>query len=262
MNKKVLLGFVIAFLVIGAVAMAGCTGTDNEKTYIIGVDVTYPPYAMVEDGQYTGFDVEAAKWVAEKEGIKVDFMTIDWDALTTYLSGDKCDMIWSGLSVTESRKAHMDFSKAYDEVQMGVASKKGSDVTLEQVMNGEAVIGVQAGCSAEESLQLLFGADKFKQLVDSKKIVNTYPGFTDSMNDLKIGRTQAVVFDDAGIKEQIAQNPNDFVYLGILEGAPEALAVGVKKGNTELLKIINDGITKLMADPYWEELNAKYFPQE
>lgn len=258
MNKKVLLGFVIAFLVIGAVAMAGCTGTDTQKTYVVGIDV-YEPYSYTDtDGNITGFDVECMKWIANDAGYNVTFEYIDWDAMATYLDTGKRDIICSGLSITDERKEAMDFTNPYWTISIGVVGLADSTATMEDFYAGNVKIGVQQGCSSDEGLEGWLGEELYSKMKAENKIVNTYSTFALAMQDLKNKRVDVVIFDDAGIQTQIANNPGVFKLIGTVEGTEEEFAASVKKGNSELLKILNDGYAKLMASEDWDKLVEKF----
>ena len=79
-KKLVALAAAVATLALSAVMLAGCSGggdaqsadsaaTDGSFTLAVGFDQGYPPYGYVgDDGQFTGFDLELAKAVCEKNG--------------------------------------------------------------------------------------------------------------------------------------------------------------------------------------------------
>ncbi|HJJ35679.1 MAG TPA: transporter substrate-binding domain-containing protein [Methanocorpusculum sp.] len=264
MNKKVLFGALAVLAVVAVVLTAGCTSTTTDPsttakpTYIVGID-DYNPYSYTdESGNIVGFDVECMKWIANAEGYDVKFEYIDWDALTTYLASGKRDIICSGLSVNEERAKYMAFSDPYWSTSIDVVSLADKGYTLQNVYGGKLVIGVQAGCTADESLPDYLGEDNYNKLKSSGMIKNTYATFALAMEDLKNGRVDVVVFDNAGIKEQMNNNPGVFELVGSLEGSIEDFAAAVKIGNTDLLNKINDGYAKLKASPEWNILVLKY----
>ena len=81
--QRNLLGLLV-LLLAGCVLLAGCTGstpatngtneTGLKSKYIIGLDGAYPPYSYAEkDGSFAGFDVDSARWIANKSGFEVEF---------------------------------------------------------------------------------------------------------------------------------------------------------------------------------------------
>ncbi|HJJ39016.1 MAG TPA: transporter substrate-binding domain-containing protein [Methanocorpusculum sp.] len=258
MNKKIILGAVSLLVIFAVVLTAGCVDESDKKTYVVGIDV-YEPYSWTdENGNIVGFDVDCMKWIAEEEGYDVTFDYIDWDALATYLQTGKRDIICSGLSITPDRKEVIDFSDPYWMISIDVVSLAGKNYTMDQFYNGDLKIGVQTGCSAYEGLEGYLGEELYAQMKKDGKIVDTYSTFPLSMQDLKNGRVDVVIFDSAGIKSHMDNNLGIFERVGTIDGTEEYFAAAVKKGNTELLSKLNDGYAKLMASPYWVELVAKY----
>ena len=258
MNKKILLGAVSLLVIFAVIVSAGCVGAGDKKTYVVGIDV-YEPYSYTnENGEIVGFDIDCMKWIAAEKGYEVTFDYIDWDALAVYLQKGQRDIICSGLSITDERAAVIDFTDPYWMITIDVVSLAGKDFTMEQFYNGDLKIGVQTGCSAEEGLKDYLGKELYAQMEKDGKIVNTYSTFALSMQDLKNGRVDVVLFDSAGIKSQIDNNPGVFELVGTVENTEEHFAAAVKKGNNELREILNDGYAKLMASDDWNELVKKY----
>ena len=260
MSKRVFLGFIIAFLVIGAVVSAGCTGTPNneQKIYVVGID-DYKPYSYNDaDGNITGFDVECMKWIANNAGYNVTFKFIDWDAIAIYLNTGKCDIICSGLSITDERKNEMDFSNPYWSISIGVVGLADSKATMDDFYAGNLKIGVQRGCSADKGLKSWLGEELYNKMMKEEKIINRYENFAFSMMDLKNKRVDVVIFDEAAIQSQMADNTCEFKLIGTVKETDEKFAAAVKKGNSELLKILNEGYAKLMVTEDWSKLIEKY----
>ena len=262
MNKKVLFGALALLAIVAVVFTAGCTSTtttDSEKpTYVVGID-DYRPYSYTdENGEIVGFDVDCMKWIADAEGYNVKFEYIDWDALNTYLTSGKRDIICSGLSITEERAAHMAFSEPYWSISIDAVSLAGKNYTMDNLYGGKLTIGVQAGTTADLNLEKYLGSDLYKNMKSLGKIKNTYSTFPLVMEDLKNGRIDVVLFDSAGVSEQVANNPGVYEVIGTIEGTAESFGAAVKPGNTELLQKINDGYAKLKASPDWDVLVAKY----
>lgn len=72
-------------------------GAAESKKLVVGFDKSYPPYGFVgDDGEYTGFDLDLAKAVADKQGWEAG-EAIDWDAKDTLLNSGAINCIWNGL---------------------------------------------------------------------------------------------------------------------------------------------------------------------
>ncbi len=74
------------------------------------------------------------------------------------------------------------------------------------------------------------------------------------------GRVDAAVMNDAPAAEAAAKIAVKIIGEAGIDN--EEFAVGVAKDDPETLKLINEGLDKLMAHPYWQELIDKYKPGE
>jgi len=251
MRTHGILILLVGIVTILAVAGAGCTGT-AEPDYVVGIDAAYPPYSYIDkDGNAQGFDVDSMKWIAEKKGVEVTFLAVDWDAIIPTLQAEKIDMVYAGMTITPKRLEAVNFSNPYWTVNQDVAVREDSNVTLEDVLAGKVILGTQRGCTAaiwiEENLVKngTMSGDNLKLYVDTPAAVS----------DLAIGRVDAVMYDDVSLKDIIAGK--SVKVIGSVE-TMEQFGVAIRKEDTELLEFMNDGIAELQADPYWEELKVKH----
>ncbi len=248
MLKKALLFFTLA-MALSLPALA----QNKDKVYINGIDANFPPFAYIgEDGKATGFDVEAMDWIAKELGFKVEHQPMEWSGIVAALRAKKIDMISSGLSVTEERAKQINFSKSYWVTKQVVVVAADSDLTPEKAVTGGLRIGVQSGTSDAKAMEETNGKDGRKyELVE-------YPSSALAAEDVVNGRIDAAVMNDAPAAEAVEK-----IKVKIIgeAGIPsEEFAVGVNMGDKETLDMVNAGLDKLMADPYWDELVKKYNP--
>ncbi|MCT8338137.1 amino acid ABC transporter substrate-binding protein [Methanoculleus sp. Afa-1] len=254
MRTHGILILLVGIVTVLAVAGAGCTGTTTEPDYVVGIDGAYPPFSYVDkDGNAQGFDVDSMRWIAEKKGVTVTFMAVDWDAIIPTLQAGKIDMVYAGMSITPERQEKVNFSNPYWSVNQDVVAREDSNVTLDDVLAGKAIIGVQRGCTAalwiEENL---VGNEKMP-----KDNLKYYPDTPAAVSDLEIGRIDAVMYDDVSIQDIIKDKPVKTI--GSVETQEqEQFGVAIRKEDTALLEFMNEGIAELQADPYWEELKEKH----
>ncbi len=250
MFKKMLVLFAL-LMALSVPALA----QDKNKVYINGIDANFPPFAYVgPDGQPTGFDVDAINWIAKDMGFQVKHQPMEWSGIVASLKAHKIDMIASGLSKTEERATQINFSEPYWTIKQVVIVPKSSELTLEKVLTTGLKIGVQAGTSDAKAMADTNGKDGRKyELVE-------YPNSALAAQDVLNGRIDAAVMNDAPAADAAAK-----IAVKIIgeAGIPsEIFAVGVAKDDPATLEMINKGLTKLMADPYWQELIEKYKPGE
>ncbi len=243
-------------IVLSALLMAlSVPALAQEKVYVNGIDANFPPFAYIgPDGQATGFDVEAMNWIAKEMGFKVEHKAMEWSGIVASLKARKIDMISSGLSKTEERATQIDFSIPYWTIKQVVVAPKDSKLTAEQALTSGLRIGVQSGTSEAKGLADANGKDGRKyELVE-------YPSAALAAQDTLNGRVDAAVMNDAPAASAAAKL--DIKILGEASLPNEVFAIGVSKDDPETLKMINEGLAKIMSDPYWQELIDKYKPGE
>ena len=221
------------------------------KSYINGIDANYPPHAYVDEtGKPAGFDVDALDWIAKKMGFEVKHQPMDWDGIIPALLAKKIDMVCSGMSVSEERKRSVTFSEPYWSIKKVFVVKKGTKTSVDEIRKGNKRVGVQRGTNEHELLE------KEVESKSSNFTLRFYDSGPMAIEDLLNGRADAVAMDSAPANDAIAKGkPVEIVG----EFAPnDDFAVATRNEDQELRDILNEGFKLLMADPYWQELQAKY----
>ncbi len=227
------------------------TAPAEAKTYINGIDANFPPFAFVdESGKPSGFDVDSVNWIAEKMGFKVTHQPIDWDGIIPALLAKKIDFIASGMSITEERAQKVAFSTPYWVIKQVFVAKADSPLTVDDVLTGKKILGVQRGTTEAEWIKTA-AAEKGWNLE-----LRYYDSAPLAVEDVINGRIHAAAMDDAPAKDAVEKKPVKI--LGTFGMKDEEFGYATRKGDAELLNKINEGLKLLMADPYWEELQGKY----
>ena len=241
----VLVFSLLAFLTASGAAAA-------EKVYINGIDANFPPFAYVDkNGKPDGFDVKSLDWIAKDQGFTVRHQPMDWDGIIPSLNAKKIDMIASGMSITDKRREQVNFTIPYWKIQQVLVAKKGSKLTVGQILDKGNKVGVQRGTTEAKGIEenLIKKGGKNFSLV-------YYDSAPLAIEDVLNGRIVAAAMDDAPAKDAVKKKPVKIV--GQFGMPDEDFGYAVRKEDTELLKKLNAGLKKLMASPYWEELKKKY----
>ena len=90
---------------------------------VVGITEFEPMDYKDADGSWIGFDADMAKLVAEKLGVDIEFVEIDWDRKVDELDGKGIDVVWNGMTLTEGVKAAMECTNAYCENAQVVVTK-------------------------------------------------------------------------------------------------------------------------------------------
>lgn len=229
----------------------GLTPASAEKTYINGIDFGFPPFGYVDKaGNPAGFDVECVNWIAKEMGFKVKHQPMDWDGIIPALNAKKIDFIASGMSATESRKKVVNFSIPYYEVSQVLMVMKDQADDFNTLLTSGKKIGVQRGTNTAKLLKEQVAAGNFKI-----KVVE-YDSTDLSLEDLKIGRIEGSGMDSSIAFEVMKDNP--FKVAGNFDVPSVEYGYAVRKADSDLLDMLNQGLKKLMADPQWQVLKDKY----
>jgi polar amino acid transport system substrate-binding protein len=147
----------------------------------------------------------------------------------------------------------MDFTTPYLENDQVIVVKKDSAIKTKADLAGKNV-GVQKGSSAFDA----FTADPISQQAAA---LNEYPENVSALNDLGIGRIDAVVVDSIVARYYITSESAEFVILSE-SLSPELYGVGIKKGNTELLTQVQDAMDAMVADGTAATISTKWFGED
>jgi len=252
MVKKALFAFVAVALLAGIpfLGLAKQKAAPGKKL-VIATDATWPPMEYVDEytKEIVGFDIDFMKAVADAGGFGVEFKSTAWDGIFAGLATDKYDAIISSVTITEERKKEMDFSKPYVNAgQLLVVQKNLKGVAALADLKGKTA-GAQIGTTGA------FEIEKVKGVT-----LKSYDEIGLAFEDLVNGRIAAVVCDTPVAANYALQNQT---YKGKLKIAgvaftQEFYGVVVKKGNTQVLDMINAGIDKVLNTKKYDELQKKW----
>ncbi len=246
--KKTLVLIMVIFMVV----LPFFTGCQKKVTnnIVIATDATWPPMEMVDTNKnIVGFDIDFMSAVAEAAGFKVEFRNTAWDGIFAGLANSDYDAVISSVTITDDRKKTMDFSIPYINAgQVLIVPKSDNNSKILNDLTGKDV-GAQIGTT---------GAFAIK---DAKGVnLKTYDEIGLAVEDLANGRIAGVVCDSPIAADYVLQNEH---YKGTLKivGVPfteEYYGVAVKKGNSEIVELMNKGIKSVIDSGKAEELKDKW----
>ena len=228
---------------------AGEVTTVNAGKLTMSTNAAFPPYEMTTDsGDFEGIDIEVAGVIAEKLGLELQVDDMEFDAALLSVQQGKADMVMAGVTVTDERKAVMDFSDSYATGIQSIIVPNGSDIASPDDLAGKK-IGTQRGTTGYIYCSDDFGDDA----------VVAYDSGLTAVQALNNGQVDAVVIDNAPAKEYVAANPG----LKVLDTsyAEEDYAIGLAKGSA-LEDAINAALEELKADGTLQSIVDKYITAE
>jgi polar amino acid transport system substrate-binding protein len=252
-KKKIISLVLISALLIGAVAISGCT-QQKANTIIVGTSSDFKPFEYkAANGTIIGFDIDLITRILRDEGYNVTVQDIGFDSLIPSLQAGKIDVIAAGMTITQERKGQVDFSNPYYEANQSVLVKVGSGVNITKINDlANYKLGAQTGTTGWQWINDTFVATG---KITQDKFIG-YALYPEAVADLIAGRVGAVVIDSP-VAKAFTLTGNVKIVLNITTN--ESYGFAVKKGNTALANKIDTGLATVMASPYWNDLIQKYF---
>ena len=258
--KKIFLPLLLMIFLI-----SGCGGgkqdsqqTNNinaKKIITIGLDDEYAPFGFRdENGQLIGFDIDMAKEVAKRMGVKFEFKPIDWNNKEIELNSGHIDIIWNGLDITPERQRHILYSKPYMDNRQVLLVKLGDDTKFysEYDLEGKTV-GTQAGSNSETYIE------QNKKLKDGFKSFKTYPTFKQAFADLREEQVQVLIVDELAARYEMNKIPKQFEVIELTIGPVTEIGIGFRKNDTELRDSIQKVFDAMVKDGTAKKMSEKWF---
>ena len=230
--------------------------TVEEGKLHMSTNAAFPPYEMTtDDGGFEGIDVEVAAAIAEKLGLELVVDDMGFDAALTAVQTGQSDIAMAGITVTPDREEVMDFSNSYATgVQVVIVPEDSPIQTIDDLANAE-MIGCQAATTG-----YIYASDTPENGGYGEDHVTAYENGALAVMALVNGQIDAVIIDNEPAKAFVEANEG----LKILETpwVEEEYAIGVAKGNTDLLNAINAVMDELKADGTFQSIVDKYITAE
>ncbi len=249
MKKIITFTLIALFAFTSLFAQGAKEALSKEKVYTVAVSSDYPPLEYTdENGSLCGYEVELIQAVADAAEIKVQFVNAAFDEIITGIENDKYDIGASGFAITDERKKSVDFTSPVIHFTLSIITKDdNTDISSVSDLEGKKV-GVQSGSFCQSACE------------EAGLTPSIYDKAPNAILDLADGKLDAVVFGSV-----VAENyvHNDETYSKVLKIAASFensydMAIAVKKGNTELLSLLNDGLKKVEESGEMSLLKSKY----
>lgn len=230
---------------------------------IIGITLFAPMNYYDEDNNFVGFDTELAAKVAERLGVEVSFVEINWDSKEIELSSKNIDCIWNGLTITEDRKKNMGITEPYLENTNALVMKAdredeimssgmaGLTVTAEQGSTNEEVVMGTAEGDAEAEVS---GAEYFK---DANYV--TSDSQAKAMMEVKSGTADVAVVDTVAAAAMVGPGTDyeDLVMNTDTKFVQQYFGIGFRQ-NSDMVEKVNEIIDDLYEEGVVAEIAEKY----
>ncbi|ELA09309.1 putative ABC transporter substrate binding protein [Moraxella macacae 0408225] len=225
------------------------------KVYTVAVDADFPPFTYLDqNGKPTGYDVDLINAIAKNANMNIQLIRKNWSEFPQALDKGQVDLWIAGISVSEERKPIIDYSEPYLTYNTGVLTKKDK--------KGMAINQTNLAEQRLIALQGTVDFDYAKTLVNKpenlKGISTTFLG----MKEVLTNKADAFINNDRVLQYHVKQYPNynfRVFDLDTKKSSAGSLGIAVKKGNTELVQKLNQGLASIKQDGTYAKINQQWF---
>lgn len=219
----------------------------------IAMEGTWAPWTYHdENNNLVGYDVEIGQKIAEKLGVKANFIEVDWDGIFAGLDAKRYDIACNGVELTDERKQKYDFSEPYAFTHTALIVKKDNNsIKSYEDLKGKRTTNSIGSTYAE--LAESFGAN-----------VITIDSFDQTLELVEQGRADATLNDNATFYYYQKIKPKNDFKVAVLTDDASKVAIPMRKGEeTASLRIeINNIIEEMKQNGELTEISKKYFGED
>jgi len=251
--------FIVALAMVGAMcdaALAADTLADVKKNGVLvaGVKDSLPPFGSVDPKtkEYIGYDIDFIKYIAKKLGVKVELKPVSSANRMPMLMESRVDILACTMTKNPERAKQIDFSYTYFLTGQKFLTKKGTVKTLKDLEGKK--IGTAKGSTSEQNV---------KKAVPSATILS-FDDYPQGALALQQGKVIAVTTDEsilAGLLGKFEKNPASKGQFEIpeLSISEEPYGIGMRKGDTNFVKFVNDTILEMEKNGEAAKIFEKWF---
>lgn len=249
--KTILKALTVVTITVSVVACSTGENTSSQDTLanikkrdriVIGVKTDYTPYAFIDaNSQNTGLEIDIARYIAKEilgSDTKVEFVPVVASNRIQLLKQGKLDLVIATMTITDERKREIDFSEPYYAAGTGLLTRKNSGISTWENLKGKKVCGIQ-------------GSFYNKDLTEMGIEMVNFPGTAEAYTALKDGRCVGFAYDNSALVGKLLEpnwSKNWHQPLPVIFSKPWGM--GIRKGDTVLLKTVNDAILKMEGEGF------------
>jgi polar amino acid transport system substrate-binding protein len=219
-------------------------------TLTVGTLSDAPPSVCINAaGQFTGFDNELLRAIADRLGLEIKFVGTDFSGLLAQVAGRRFDAGSSSITTTEARRKTVGFTNGYDFGYFSLVVPAGSPITgFGELREGQR-IGVVQGTVQESYVIDTLGLQPVK-----------FPDYNTVYASLKTRQIDAWVAPSQQAQGTVRAG-DPAVIVENTFSLDNFVAYAVAKDNAPLIDALNAGLDAVIADGTWSRLYADWVPR-
>ncbi|MCA0156544.1 ABC transporter substrate-binding protein/permease [Tsukamurella sp. M9C] len=244
---RVLLVLIAMLLVVAPLPAQADPVPPSGGVLRVGTEGVYQVYSYHDDaGKLTGYDVEMITAIADKAGMRVEFVETPWDSMFSALEANRLDLVANQVAASPARAAKYDLSDSYSTASGSILVRKDDDA-VKSLDDIRGRLAAQSSTSSWSGVAEKAGAR-----------IEPVAGFTEAATLLAQGRVDVVVNDTGVIRNYLAVNHTAPVKIAA-ETPDKSESVFAARKGSGLMPAINRGLAEIRADGTAERISQKYF---
>jgi len=213
----------------------------------VGTEGVYSPFSYHDQktGELAGYDVDVAKAVGEKLGVRVEFVETPWDSMFAALEADRFDVVANEVTINPERKAKYDLSQPYS-VGEGVIVTRANDNSIKSLADIKGKTAAENATSNWSEVARKAGAN-----------VESVEGFAQAITLLNQGRVDVVINDSIAVYAYLAETGDKSVKIAGTVNEKSEQGFAARK-NSGYLPELDKALGELRADGTLADISRKY----
>lgn len=249
--------FALVALLVAALAACGGSGSESASelqrvkdagVLKVGTEGTYSPFSFHDPktNQLVGYDVEVIAAVADKLGVKAEYVETPWDAIFAGLTSQRFDVVANQVTKNEERAGLYGLSDTYT-VSEGVVATRADDSSVTSIADIKGKKAAQSLTSNWATVAKEAGAE-----------VVSVEGFTQAVTLLKQQRVDVTVNDSLAVLDYQKSTGDTSIKIAASTGDVSEQVIATRKGS-DLVAAINQALAELRQDGTLAKISQKYF---
>ena len=245
------LGKLLSLLLMGSMIFSLCAcGGKSGNQIVFGTNAEFPPFEFTSDGvNFDGIDIAIANQICSENGKTAVINNMEFDSLLIALQNGQIDAVISGMTITDERKEAVDFSIPYYTATQVMIVKEGSDIASAADMADKKIAVIQGYTGEIAVADMGYEYEPFKK-------------GTEAVLELVNGKCDVVVIDSATAQKYVSDNDGLTIVTDAGAFESEEYGIAVKKGNSEVLDMVNKSVQKMLDDGTIASLAVKYTEEQ
>ncbi|AEH54337.1 amino acid ABC transporter substrate-binding protein [Heyndrickxia coagulans] len=222
----------------------------SKGVLLIGTEGTYPPFSFHKNGKLTGYDIDVAKEVAKRLGLKAEFKETQWDAMFAGLNSKRFDMIANQVGIRADRQKKYDFSTPYT-ISKAVVLVRKDNTNIKSFADLKGKKSAQSLTSNYADIAKKNGAN-----------IVSVEGFNQAVQLLTSNRVDATVNDSLTYLDYKKQKPNAAIKVAATANEASKSAFLFRKHSGKLTDKVNDALKDMKKDGTLTKISKKWFGED